>query len=137
MLSTVHAIHVSPYHRLLMPVASSPTQKLRHLMEVITKHYFNGSIETYGEKGFVEHNEMVKRVCKEKGREVLVYQVGEGWERLCAFLGKEVPEREYPHVNDRKYWRRNWGLSWSWMSIWGLGSLGIAVLSGVYMRMGS
>lgn len=31
--------------------------------------------------------------------DVLELQVGEGWERLCGFLGKSVPTRPYPHLN--------------------------------------
>lgn len=31
---------------------------------------------------------------------LLVYRPGEGWERLCAFLGTEVPDEPFPHLND-------------------------------------
>ena len=30
---------------------------------------------------------------------LLVFKVGEGWERLCEFLGQEVPDLEFPHEN--------------------------------------
>ena len=30
---------------------------------------------------------------------LLVYQVGEGWDRLCAFLGVPVPDQPYPSEN--------------------------------------
>ena len=30
---------------------------------------------------------------------LLVYNAGEGWERLCEFLGKEVPDKEFPYEN--------------------------------------
>jgi hypothetical protein len=30
---------------------------------------------------------------------VLELEVGEGWDRLCAFLNQSVPARPYPHVN--------------------------------------
>jgi len=32
---------------------------------------------------------------------LLVYEVGEGWDRLCAFLGVAVPETPYPSENSR------------------------------------
>ena len=32
--------------------------------------------------------------------QLLVYQVKEGWEPLCTFLGVSVPAEEFPHVND-------------------------------------
>src|SRR5215469_1597083 len=33
---------------------------------------------------------------------LLVYQVGEGWDRLCAFLGVPVPDEPYPSENSRQ-----------------------------------
>lgn len=45
-----------------------------------------------------EHYAMVRRVTpKEK---LLEYRLGEGWEPLCRFLGKEVPDVPFPKVND-------------------------------------
>jgi Sulfotransferase domain len=36
----------------------------------------------------------------------LVYQVSEGWEPLCAFLGVAVPEaKPFPHLNDAAEFR--------------------------------
>jgi len=37
---------------------------------------------------------------------LLVYEVSQGWEPLCRFLGVPVPERPFPHVNDRAAVRR-------------------------------
>jgi hypothetical protein len=36
---------------------------------------------------------------------LLVYQAGEGWERLCAFLGVPVPETPFPRTNTRDEFR--------------------------------
>lgn len=49
---------------------------------------------------FARHIEEVKqKVSPEK---LLVYNVKEGWEPLCAFLGVSVPEgRPFPRLNDR------------------------------------
>jgi hypothetical protein len=30
---------------------------------------------------------------------LLVFEPGEGWERLCAFLGRPVPDEPFPHAN--------------------------------------
>ena len=30
---------------------------------------------------------------------LLVYELGSGWEPLCAFLGVPVPDQPYPHTN--------------------------------------
>ena len=38
---------------------------------------------------------------------LLVFNVNEGWEPLCAFLGKSVPDKvPFPHLNDRVFFRR-------------------------------
>ena len=31
--------------------------------------------------------------------QLLVFKVGEGWERLCTFLDKDVPNLDFPHDN--------------------------------------
>lgn len=48
---------------------------------------------------FEAHVESVKRAIPSE--RLLVYQVGEGWEPLCRFLGRPVPELPFPHVNSR------------------------------------
>jgi hypothetical protein len=49
---------------------------------------------------FNQHIEQVKkRVPPDR---LLVYNVKEGWEPLCAFLGVDVPaDTPFPHLNDR------------------------------------
>lgn len=51
-------------------------------------------------RGFVEHNEEVKRVVQ-KDR-LLVFDVKEGWGPLCRFLNLPIPQQPFPHVNERK-----------------------------------
>ncbi|KAJ7455820.1 P-loop containing nucleoside triphosphate hydrolase protein [Mycena latifolia] len=47
---------------------------------------------------FIAHYEEVRAlVPKER---LLEYGVGEGWESLCKFLEKDVPEEAFPRVND-------------------------------------
>lgn len=35
---------------------------------------------------------------------LLVFDVREGWDPLCAFLGVDVPDDAFPHANDRSEW---------------------------------
>jgi hypothetical protein len=46
------------------------------------------------------HSEHVKRVVPPE--RLLVWEVTEGWEPLCAFLGVDVPDGPLPHANDRE-----------------------------------
>jgi len=50
-------------------------------------------------EGFIAHNEEVKRVVP--ADRLLVWEVTEGWEPLCDFLGIPVPAQPLPHANDR------------------------------------
>ncbi|THV83930.1 hypothetical protein D6D26_10146 [Aureobasidium pullulans] len=48
--------------------------------------------------GYEEHNALVtKLVPKER---LLLYKLGSGWEPLCQFLGRDIPDVEFPHVNE-------------------------------------
>lgn len=49
---------------------------------------------------YEEHYEAIKREVSPD--RLLEFEVKEGWGPLCAFLGKEVPEVEFPRVNDSK-----------------------------------
>jgi hypothetical protein len=46
---------------------------------------------------FRKHTEAVKAAIAPK--RLLVFEVGEGWERLCKFLGVPVPAEPYPSEN--------------------------------------
>jgi hypothetical protein len=39
---------------------------------------------------------------------LLVYEVAEGWEPLCAFLGVDVPDAPFPNVNNTGEFLRQW-----------------------------
>ena len=46
------------------------------------------------------HNEQVSAAVPPE--RLLVWEVGEGWEPLCEFLGVPVPDEPLPHANDRE-----------------------------------
>ncbi len=54
---------------------------------------------------FEAHIEEVKRVVPPE--QLLVYEVKQGWEPLCRFLGVPVPELPFPHVNDAASFEQN------------------------------
>jgi Sulfotransferase domain len=74
----------------------------RMINALIWERTFGGKFEDkdHAIAVFNQHIESVKdRVPP--GR-LLVYNVKEGWEPLCAFLGVEVPrDRPFPHLNER------------------------------------
>jgi len=54
---------------------------------------------------FIAHNEAVKSAIP--ASRLLVWQVKEGWEPLCAFVGKPVPDEAFPRSNNREeFWEK-------------------------------
>jgi hypothetical protein len=47
---------------------------------------------------FRRHTEEVTRALPPE--RLLVYELGQGWEPLCAFLDVPVPDEPFPHLND-------------------------------------
>lgn len=53
---------------------------------------------------FEQHNrQVIERVPAER---LLVYEVKEGWGPLCKFLGVDVPDKPFPHINDTETFRK-------------------------------
>ncbi|TCO82377.1 hypothetical protein EV699_105167 [Plasticicumulans lactativorans] len=56
-------------------------------------------------KAFNAHNDAVKDTIP--ARQLLVYQVKDGWAPLCEFLGKPISSEPFPRTNDRaEFWER-------------------------------
>ena len=64
------------------------------------------------------HTRRVEQLAAARGKELLIYEPGMGWEPLCDFLGVPVPKSPYPHLNSTAealalewelYWER-WGV---------------------------
>ncbi|MDF5757106.1 sulfotransferase family protein [Spongiactinospora sp. TRM90649] len=54
---------------------------------------------------FETHNAAVRAEIPPE--RLLVVEPGSGWEPLCAFLGVQVPDEPFPHLNDpEKFWGR-------------------------------
>jgi hypothetical protein len=52
-------------------------------------------------KHYDVHNAWIRAEAVKRGREVLEFEFIDGWEPLCAILGKDVPQDElFPHTND-------------------------------------
>lgn len=85
----------------------------------------------------LEWHKEVRQVVS--GRDYLLYHIQDGWEPLCNFLGKEVPNNTFPRVNDTK--QLMWGISFIWWLTVAVaagkvmaGILPIAVAAVVYRR---
>jgi hypothetical protein len=84
----------SPYHM--------SNVKFRPLTKLIWHDPYNGKFfdRQQAVLGFQRHNEMVKRAVP--ADRLLVFEVKQGWEPLCNFLGVPVPQdKPFPHLNER------------------------------------
>jgi hypothetical protein len=90
---------------LVMPRAKGVKRARQMIEEIVWERDLEGRFEDreYAIETFERHNEEVKqRVPAEK---LLVYEVKEGWAPLCEFLGVEVPDKPFPHLNDSEVFR--------------------------------
>ena len=53
---------------------------------------------------YAEHNERIRALVPRE--RLLEFNVKQGWEPLCRFLGKDVPDSPFPRVNDKEQWDR-------------------------------
>lgn len=97
---------LAPFHRFLMP------GPLRHMAWVNSyiwdKVFFNNAPNVHSlngpeglaliEKRMAEWNAEVKATIP--ADRLLEFRVEEGWEPLCKFLGKPIPNKPFPRVNE-------------------------------------
>ncbi|GAA1585591.1 sulfotransferase family protein [Actinomadura kijaniata] len=93
----------STIHRAAMddsPAASPVLTEMRKMSrEVVWDGQFGGRFTDadHAKRVFAEHNRAV-RAEVDPGR-LLVFQVTQGWEPLCRFLGVPVPDEPFPRSN--------------------------------------
>lgn len=105
MIRTIHALHISRLDRFMLLFATHQTKSASHLLDLIISHYFRGAIPIFGREVFQTHNDMVKEISLALDRDFLEFEIGDGWRPLCEFLGKPLPDLDFPHVNDSDSFR--------------------------------
>jgi len=71
--------------------SSHNSATMRMLSTTSMRVNYGDDIPGRGKEVYEKHNAEVKKLAKEQGRPVLEYIPGDGWERICEFLGKVVP----------------------------------------------
>lgn len=74
----------------------------RMARKVVFEQALGGNIDDPAQltRLFESHIEKVKRTIPPE--RLLVYEVAQGWEPLCAFLGAPMPDAPFPRVNEAK-----------------------------------
>jgi hypothetical protein len=80
--------------------ADAPAAGMEMIDSTVLEGTFDGHLadREYALRVFEEHTEEVRRVVP--AGNLLEFEVQQGWEPLCDFLGRSVPERPFPRLND-------------------------------------
>ena len=68
------------------------------LRAAYNKLCWDNDFDANGRQFWRDYNKQVRELANPDN--LLVHQLGEGWDRLCAFLGKNVPNTEYPNNDE-------------------------------------
>ena len=73
--------------------------------QIVLRNTFDDRFEdrAHAIRVFERHSEEVKKTIP--AERLLIYEVGSGWEPICNFLGLDVPQEDFPHVNSRDEFR--------------------------------
>ncbi|CAF3610741.1 unnamed protein product [Rotaria socialis] len=116
-------------------IAVYPIRNLR-LQCIFTRKLIKKWIHDYGEVGPKIHGLHNAQVIKEFKKELLIFNVKEGWEPLCQFLDVPIPKDiPFPNVNDAKHMTRRifaiQAIGWTaWTLIIVVIAVGIKFISG-------
>lgn len=71
------------------------------------------------EEFYHQHARHVEQLAAARGKELLIYEPGMGWEPLCEFLGVPVPTSPYPQsMSTTEALRLEWKMYWErWYSV--------------------
>lgn len=67
------------------------------MFQKLNEVLYDGNFELNGQKSFAEHYKLVKSLVPPE--KLLEYNINEGWEPLCRFLGKPIPSEPMPFIN--------------------------------------
>ena len=105
-LNTIYAFDPGPAIKIKLLLKMPFSSKARHLFKAIQlndksiwKKFFEGKFKdkTYAIHKFNSHIEEVKQIIPKD--QLLIFEARNGWEPLCEFLNKPIPEIPYPSTN--------------------------------------
>jgi len=108
--------------------------RMRRQMAMIGKVIFQGDLKGVPVKNreaiialYEEHVREVKKTVP--AHQLLLFDVTDGWEPLCQFLGVPVPSKPFPRVNDTASFQKS--VKRRMMTFWGM--LSLPVLLGAFL----
>lgn len=68
---------------------------------------WKSNFEEHGRRCFREHNNAVHKLMSSRSADFLTYDTLQGWEPLCRFLGKDVPDEPFPRSDNWAQYNRD------------------------------
>ena len=78
-----------------------PKWNIKDLFECYFKYLDELYMPSRGKKYYMDQLARVRNLVPKESGMLLEFDVKEGWEPLCEFLGKEVPSKPFPKVMER------------------------------------
>lgn len=77
------------------------TNPFRHVRKLVYGHNYPHRHEDEHIEFYLRHNESVREYFKHRPNDLLevCWENNDGWNELCGFLGKSIPETAFPHSN--------------------------------------
>ena len=93
------SIHNTIYRLLKSEKSDMPSNQVSMAKRIVMDNTFDGRLgeEDYAIEVFEKHNALVKATVP--AERLLVFDVREGWQPLCDFLGVPVPDEPFPKTN--------------------------------------
>ena len=93
------SIHNTIYRLLKSEKSDMPSNQVSMAKRIVMDNTFDGRLgeEDYAIEVYEKHNALVKATVP--AERLLVFDVREGWQPLCDFLGVPVPDEPFPKTN--------------------------------------
>jgi hypothetical protein len=79
-------------------------RKIEMMFRVFLKYFHANNRDELARNArqiYIDHNSAIREVCRQEGRPILCYKLGDGWQPLCDFLEVDVPaDLEFPSGNE-------------------------------------
>ncbi len=81
---------------------SMRTRPIRHSRKIVYGHRYPHYYPDEYLAVYRRHNDEVRSYFADRQNDFveLCWEHGDGWDKLCGFLGKEIPDAPFPHANN-------------------------------------
>lgn len=85
-----------------------PRSDFLEMNRLLYKYGHGFDFDKTGKERYLRHNDAVRGSVKKRDRELLEYNLKEGWQPLCEYLGQEIPKVPFPETNSTSNFNQKW-----------------------------